>query len=82
MIDISKAEVDLYEKYKPTPILRSYPNSSLLLLLAFPKTWIPFHVCDWVYWKYGKADRLHRVCKNCRKKQKKDVEVWITDSVT
>jgi len=29
---------------------------------------------DWIYWKFGVATKLHRVCKKCLKKQQ-DIQV-------
>jgi len=76
-----KDQQELYEKYAPVPFQRSYSRNSLLLLLSLPLVWNPFHHCEWLYWKYGKADRLHRICWTCRKKEKKHQGEWVKDPV-
>ena len=39
---------------------------------------------NWVYWRFGKAQKLHRVCKKCGKKQQNgDVlntyDIWVKE---
>jgi len=38
----------------------------------------------WIYWKFGKASKLHRICKKCGKKQQNvDIfnhyNIWIKE---
>jgi hypothetical protein len=78
---VDTAESTLYKKYEPTPLLRGYSKIKLFALLVLKQRWRLIHICNWVYWKYGKADRLHRVCDKCYRKQKLDFNKWVNDSV-
>lgn len=52
-----------------TPKSGQMSNEALNKLLNTPhkKKWFCYH--NWIYWKFGDATRIHRVCDKCFKKQ-------------
>lgn len=74
-------EADFYKRFQPIPIDRDISQMELLLFLATDEKMNLIPMYNWVYWKYGDANRLHRVCSRYFKKQKKDGSKWIKDTV-
>lgn len=67
---------------KPRARGKSFDELKELILKERNKK-ICFH--KWVYWTYGEATKLHRVCEKCYKKQKnRDVlnssNTWMKDN--
>jgi hypothetical protein len=54
---------------KTTPKSGQLGDKELDNLLKIPheKKWFCYH--NWIYWKFGDATRVHRVCNKCFKKQ-------------
>jgi hypothetical protein len=60
-------------------------KQELRLLLYNVRRSVFFCWHDWVYWTFGEATKLHRVCKKCYKKQQnndiiKPSNIWRKDS--
>ena len=56
--------------YTPKSKTKNIDNDTLISILKTPKmkTFFCFH--SYVYWSFGPATKIHRVCKKCHKKQK------------
>lgn len=81
-------------KFQPKSLYRDISDINLSLLLTNDidnSTWkkrIKNIFCwhSWLYWKYGDATKIHRICNKCHKKQKnsevisKGIDRWIKDS--
>jgi transcription initiation factor IIE alpha subunit len=66
------------------PRSKQVDNYKLKLLLSSPheNKFVCLH--KWIYWTFGEATKLHRVCEKCKKKQKnrdviKPSNIWIKD---
>lgn len=53
-----------------SPISTQVNQEELNELLSTPRNDKFFHYHKWIYWTYGVATKLHRVCNKCYKKQK------------
>jgi hypothetical protein len=62
--------IDRLNKKDWTPKSNQATKQELKLLLCAVRRSTVFCWHKWVYWTYGEAPRLHRVCKKCYKKQK------------
>ena len=65
---------DKKRDYKPMSV--DIPYDELIILLNKKKVWklICFH--DWAYWTFGKATKVHRVCKKCYMRHKQIDKIW------
>jgi len=55
-----------------TPITKGVSKKELKeMLFKRPKKRIKSLFCfhDWIYWRFGSAQKQHRVCRKCYKKQ-------------
>jgi hypothetical protein len=72
-------------KTKPRPLSGNATETQLQEILSDTRIRKLFCWHDWVYFKYGSATKLHRVCSKCRKKQShnevvpKNAGFWITE---
>jgi len=71
----------------PKPVTKNVSKDDLKLFLfdvmgSYWKRLFCWH--SWVYWRFGNAGKLHRVCKKCGKKQQNinalnKENVWVKD---
>lgn len=79
--------------YKPRPLNSDISREKLIIMLLaelntsklIKKIKKIFCWHKWIYWKYGDATKLHRICKKCYKKQRnknvisKGIDFWEKD---
>jgi len=75
------------DTFNPKPINSDVTKEQLLDYLHERHIKQFFHIHNWVYWTFGPATKIHRVCSKCYKKQK-DTQVipkfsprWIKDTI-
>lgn len=58
------------QNFEPTSLDEKVAKPELkeLLTKRYTNPFICFH--KWIYWRFGQATRLHRICNKCYKKQK------------
>jgi len=79
----------MLKKYNFNPIskTKNVSTEKLMILLNNNKHGKFFCWHNWIQWKFSKANRQHRICEKCGKRQKNmDIfndspSIWIKDTV-
>lgn len=85
--DDGKISPTRHDKVIITELVRFHKidKETLKLLLHSVRRSTLFCWHDWIYWTFGKATKMHRVCRKCYKKQQdrqiipKHTPKWIKD---